>query len=255
MTRVISVISGKGGVGKTTISINLAAALAELEEDVLLVDANLENPNVSVHLGTPHVPISLTSVVKGKHHVNDSVYVHTTGLRVVPASLAMNSFGRLDITRLGKTIDALRKKAKIVVIDTPPGMGAIVKMILKKSDHVIVVTNPELPAISDAIKAIKLAELNDNVILGVVVNKLTYDPTIETSAKDVEALLEYPIISAIPSEKTVKKALCSYSAAVHSHPNSLFSKKMTALAAKLVGKSHMLPDDRGFFARLFRLQR
>jgi len=252
MARVISVVSGKGGVGKTTVSINLATALMGLGERVLLVDADLETPCVSVHLGTPSVPITLTSAIKGEHHIDDTVYVHSTGLRVVPASLALHSFTRANIVQLGKAIDALKKKADILVIDSPPGLGHVVQTIIGKSDQVLIVTNPELPALSDAIKAVKLAERYETTVLGVVVNKVDYEPEFEVSATDVEALLEYPIIAALPSEKHVKRALSNYIPAVRYAPNCKFSYKMNVLAAKLVGKSDQItPMHRGFFTRIF----
>lgn len=252
MARVISVISGKGGVGKTTVSINLATALMGLGERVLLVDADLETPCVSVHLGTPSVPITLTSAIKGKHHIDDTVYVHSTGLRVVPASLAMHNFTKTNITKLGKAIDALKKKADIIVIDSPPGIGNIVRMILSKSDQTIIVTNPELPALSDAIKAAKLAEHHETTVLGVVVNKVDYEPEFEVPAHDVEALIEYPIIAALPSEKHVKRALSSYVPVVTHNPYSKFSHKINLLAGKLVGKSDQVEMPRkSFLMRIF----
>jgi len=252
MARVISIISGKGGVGKTTVSINLATSLMELGERVLLVDADLETPCVSVHLGTPSVPITLTSAIKGQHHIDDTVYVHSTGLRVVPASLAMHNFTKANMTKLGKAIDALKEKADIIVIDSPPGIGNIVRMILGKSDQTIIVTNPELPALADAIKAAKLAEHCETTVLGVVVNKVDYEPEFEVPAHDVEALIEYPIIAALPSEKHVKRALSNYIPAVKHAPRSKFSYKMNMLAGKLVGKSNQIEAPRmRFIDRVF----
>jgi septum site-determining protein MinD len=87
MSRLIAVISGKGGVGKTTTAINLGTALNKFGKDVIIVDANLTTPNVGLHLGAPIVPVNLNHVLLGKAKVADAVYEHESGTKIVPSSL------------------------------------------------------------------------------------------------------------------------------------------------------------------------
>jgi septum site-determining protein MinD len=91
MTRFISIISGKGGVAKTTTSINLGAALSYFGKDVIVVDANLTTPNIGVHLGVPVVPVHLHHALQGKHNIRDAVYMHPGGTKFVPASIALST--------------------------------------------------------------------------------------------------------------------------------------------------------------------
>ena len=71
MTRIISIISGKGGTGKTISAINLSFALSSYGKNVALIDANLTTPNVGIYLGVPSVPVSLHSVLQGKNKLLD----------------------------------------------------------------------------------------------------------------------------------------------------------------------------------------
>jgi len=75
MAKIITITSAKGGVGKTTTSINLGAALNAFGHDVVIVDANLTTPNVGLHLGAPIVPISLNHVLNGKADIEDAIYL------------------------------------------------------------------------------------------------------------------------------------------------------------------------------------
>src|SRR3989338_8055195 len=96
MTRVITITSGKGGVGKTTSAINIGAALNYLGKDVIVVDANLTTPNIGLHLGAPIVPVSLNHVLSGKAKISDALYEHESGLKIIPSSLSIKELRQLN---------------------------------------------------------------------------------------------------------------------------------------------------------------
>ncbi|HLD41440.1 MAG TPA: P-loop NTPase, partial [archaeon] len=79
MTTVVSIVSGKGGVGKTTTTLNLAAALAERNHYVTAVDGNLTTPNIGLHLGIQLFPTTLHDVLQGKTDITKAVYIHESG--------------------------------------------------------------------------------------------------------------------------------------------------------------------------------
>src|SRR3990167_1644228 len=100
MTKVITITSGKGGVGKTTTAINLAAAINSFGKEVIVVDANLTTPNVGLHLGAPIVPVSLNHVLSGKADITDAIYEHESGTKIVPSSLSVKELRNLDHSKL-----------------------------------------------------------------------------------------------------------------------------------------------------------
>ncbi len=249
MARVIAVVSGKGGTGKTTTSVNLAAALSDFGEDTLLIDADLQTPSVSVHLGEPEIPVTLTEFIKGTDKLKNAIYRTTMGFKLLPASLGAVEFGR-EIKRLKTAINKARKLADYIIIDCPPGLGKEMHLVLQECDEVLVVTNPELPAIADGIKSIKLAERYDKTILGVVVNKAV-NQSFECPPAEVEALLNYPIIAALPSEKAVKMALKNNKAVTHHAPRSKYSRSMRKLAARLTHRPYK-DETNSFLGRIFK---
>jgi len=89
MKKIIVITSGKGGVGKTTTAINLAAAINHFGKDVLVIDGNLTTPNIGIHLNSPEVPISLNQVLMKKAEAFEAVYEHESGLKIMPSSLSI----------------------------------------------------------------------------------------------------------------------------------------------------------------------
>lgn len=158
MTKIIAIISGKGGVGKTTSAINLGAALSDLGKDVTVVDANLTTPNVGLHLGVPVVPVSLHDILKSEKHITESVYLHPSGLKIIPASIALKDIEDVNLRRLKEKIAGLRGVGDIIIIDSAAGLGKEAVAAIESADEVIIVTNPELPAVTDALRSIKLVE-------------------------------------------------------------------------------------------------
>ena len=251
MTRVIVCAGGKGGTGKTTTSINLSAALNYFGKRVTIIDANLTTPNVGLHLGVPIVPVTLHDVLKGRSDISEAVYLHKSGTRVVPASIALNDLKRLDITKLDKAIKKLVGSCDVIVVDAAAGLGKEALSALKAADEVLIVTNPEIPAVTDALKTIKLCEEIKKPVIGVIINK-TNVLNADMALKDIELILEHPIIGVIPEDRSVKFALVQKDAVVHTHPKSIASIQYKKLAAELfnIDYNESFSEKRGFFGTI-----
>ncbi len=246
MARVYSLISGKGGTGKTTTAINIAAALNHLGKNSIIVDANLSTPNVGLHLGAPIVPVTLNHVLNEKAEAIDAIYEHQSGIKIVPASLSSEEVEKIKFERLIEVIDSLRELSDFVIIDSSAGIGIETKASIAVADEVILVTQAEMPSVTDALKAAKLAEKLHKRIKGFVVTRYTGGKT-EMSMESIRELLDHPLLGIIAEDKNVQRSLILKNPLFYSYPRSKASRNYLSLAHRLLG----VPERRGFFSRIF----
>jgi len=169
----IAVTSGKGGVGKTSLTINLAVAMARLGHRVGILDADFALGNIDVMLGlTPRQ--HLGAVLDGSVPVADVTLEGPSGVRIIPAGSGVRSLTALDDNRWQRLLDAVDQAGReldFLFFDTATGIGDTVLDVVGLADHVIVVTSYEPAAVVDAYAMIKLVTANDaSKSIGVVVN-------------------------------------------------------------------------------------
>ncbi len=235
MTRIISVISGKGGVGKTTTVTNLGTALAQHGKNIIVLDANVTTPNLSLHLGIPFYPVTLHDVLKKRAPISTAIYDHYSGIRVVPASLSVNALKETQIGKLQTALLNLLGQTDIIIVDSAPGLGEEALAAMGVADEVLIVTNPELPAVTDALRTIKLADEIGTRVLGIVVNRVKGHKH-EMSKREIELMLDAPIIGSIPEDVHVPKSISLKTPVVHYKPRSKSSREFRKLAAKIIGE-------------------
>src|SRR3989344_6223803 len=169
MSKITVIASGKGGVGKTVSAINLAAAMNYFGKDVLVIDGNLSTPNVGIHLNAPEVPINLNHVLKGDAEPFEAVYKHESGIKIMPASLSVKELRKTKPEKMKDFKKDFKKIAEYVIVDCAAGLGHEATCAIEIADELIIVTNPEMPAITDALKTVKLAEQLKKPVKGVIV--------------------------------------------------------------------------------------
>ncbi|MFA5020120.1 MAG: cell division ATPase MinD [Candidatus Pacearchaeota archaeon] len=250
MSRFIVITSGKGGVGKTTTAVNLATAMSTFDEDVMLVDINLTTPNVGLHLGAPVVPVTLNHILSGKAELVDAIYEHDSGAKVIPASLSINELKKLDKVDLIPLARDLRQISDIVIFDSAAGLGEEAVDAISIADEIIIVTNPEMPAVTDALKTAKLAEELGKDVKGVIITRVKNSKS-EMSIASIREMLELPIIGIVPEDEHVSEALAMRNSVFSSFPNSKAAHSYVEIAAKILGKP--IPKRQGFFSRFFGL--
>lgn len=250
MARLIVITSGKGGVGKTTTAINLGASFNSFGKNALVLDANLTTPNVGLHLGAPVVSANLHHVLAGKNKIAEAIYEHYSGMKVVPASISLDDLKDAKPEKLSKVAKRLKRDYEIIICDSAAGLGREAVTAIDIADELVVVTNPELPAVTDALKVIKLAEDMGKNIAGVVVAR-TRKRKKELSLKDIEVMLEKPILGEVPEDYAVKESITKRDAVVHTHPRSKAALAYKRLAAKLIQRRYKEPQN--FFSRMLKL--
>ncbi len=234
MGRVIAVISGKGGVGKTTTAINLGAALNKLEKEVVVVDLNLNTPNIGIHLGAPIVPVTLNHVLKGKADIEEAIYEHSSGTKIVPSSLSVKEITKFNTKRIPAIIKELRGLADFVILDSAAGFSEEAMATIEAGEEIIIVTNPEMPSVTDALKAVKVAREMGKEVKGIIVTRHR-DESYEMPLSSIKSMLEAQIIGVIPEDKSIKEALNKRDAVVHTHPKSKSARKYNEIAVKIIG--------------------
>ena len=249
MTKIIVITSGKGGVGKTTTAINLAAAMKHFGEDVLIIDGNLSTPNVGLHLNSPEVPINLNHVLRGKAEPFEAIYEHESGIKIMPSSLSIEELKKTRPEKLKDFKNDFKKLGKNIIVDCSAGLGSEATAAIELADELIIVTNPEMPAITDALKAVKLAERLKKPVLGVIVTRVRKDD-VELEPEVVKEMLEVPILGMIPEDIAVKKSIRSKGIAVNLHPKSNAARAYKEIAARILNVPYDSNVDReGFFER------
>ncbi|RLG12737.1 septum site-determining protein MinD [Candidatus Pacearchaeota archaeon] len=243
MSKIIVITSGKGGVGKTTTAINLGAAMNYFGKNVLIVDANLSTPNIGVHLGSPEVPINLNHILQDKADVFEAVYEHESGIKIIPSSLSIKELSKIKPEKLKSYKKDFKKVSDIVIMDSSAGLGDESINAIKTADEIILVTNPEIPAITDALKTIKLAEQFNKKIIGVIVTRVKKN-NIEMNPTTVKDMLEVPVLGMIPEDISIGESLNLKDAVVHTHPKSKVARAYKEIAAQLVGAEYDSDKDK-----------
>lgn len=234
MTRIISIVSGKGGVGKTTLAANLGIALSKFEKKVTIVDCNITTSHLGFCFGLYYYPKTLNDVLKGEASLNNATYFYH-GVKIVPASLRLEDLVGLDLEQLKNSLNF--EDTDIAILDSSPGFGKEALSVLKNSGEVIFVTIPYLAAVSDIIRCNQLVAQLGIKPLGVVLNMFS-NKFHELTVRDVESLTGLPVISKIPFDKNVQESLAMGKPVIISKPRSSASIEISKLAANILGEKY-----------------
>ncbi len=156
--RIIAITSGKGGVGKTFVSANLAAALTRRGQRVLVLDADLGLANLDVVLNL-HPKITLHDVFTGKSSLDDAVIAAPGGFSVVLAGSGMVEYSRLTPevrNQFLSVIETLAPRFDVILLDTGAGISDVVLFSVSLASEVLIVATPEPTSLTDAYAAIKV---------------------------------------------------------------------------------------------------
>ncbi len=157
VARTLAITSGKGGVGKTTVAVNLSVELARLGRKVVLLDADLGTANADVMCNLSPSN-TLAHVVAGRRELSDALVDAPGGFRLIPGASGLAQMAALSAherDRLTRQMSELEEQADLLLIDTGAGVGPNVLGFLAAADEMLVVTTPEPTAVTDAYAVIK----------------------------------------------------------------------------------------------------
>jgi flagellar biosynthesis protein FlhG len=238
-TRVLAVVSGKGGVGKTSIVANLAFALTTLRKKVLVLDADLGLGNLDILLGlTPQYTIE--HLFLGAKELREIMIEGPGGMRILPAGLGVQGLTNLSTEQklaFLAELDTLDEPADVMLIDTAPGISSNVLYFALAAQEIIVVTCPEPMAIANAWAFMKvLACEHGHQKFQLLVNAVTTAQEVEMVFQELlQAAQQFPDIDIsplgwIPHDIHVSKAVEQRKTVVEMYPNAQSSRAFLQLA-------------------------
>jgi flagellar biosynthesis protein FlhG len=239
--KVIAVTGGKGGVGKTTVSANLAVALAERGREVMVLDADLGLANVDVLLGL-QPRWNLSHVLAGERTLDEIAVAGPKGIRVVPASSGlrrMANLGALEHAGLVRAFSGLQARLDVLLVDTAAGINDSVLTFARAAQHAVVVVCDEPASLTDAYALIKVLSREQGVGRFHVVASQTRSPgegrelygkLVRVCDRFLDVALEYA--GHVPYDEFVRRSIQRQAAVVEAYPGCLASLAFKNLAAR-----------------------
>jgi len=192
---VCTIASGKGGVGKTTSAVNIAAVLEANGYDTAVVDADLEMANLGEMIGVEHDG-SLHGVLAGNRAVSEVLTDAQGGITAVPGERSLEAYAEADPAKLRGVIGTLRDAYDVVLVDTGAGLSHETAVPLGLADGILLVTTPDDVSVTDTAKTVDLAERVDGTVIGVLVTRATRDTDVPAAVED----LDVPVVGVIPAD-------------------------------------------------------
>lgn len=233
--RVYTIASGKGGTGKTTTTLNLGTALAMLGKKTIVLDADLGMANLGLLLGLERSKITLHEVLSGSAKINEAIYDGPAGLKVVPSGLSLKGFQNSNPDKLKEVMSALIDDMDFVLIDAPAGISKDGVIPLAIADKVVLIVNPELASMADALKTKALTEMLGRYVEGAVLNRAEFEKT-EIGRNKVSELLGVKVLEMIPEDANVRRSAAFKVPVVIRNPKSPASIAFKRLAAQFAGE-------------------
>ncbi|MEO0479060.1 MAG: MinD/ParA family protein [Planctomycetota bacterium] len=248
---IVTVTSGKGGVGKTSTSVNVAVELSKRGRRVILLDADLGLANAHIVAGLRAADRTLSDYLQGDSDLIDIVMDGPAGLKIISGGSGIKEMADLDQkgrTRIIDAVRALRPHCDLILIDTGAGIGDTVTDFVKAADHTLVVTTGNFAAIADAYGIIKvLAQSGYEKPMHVIVNRARSPEEAEQvftklngcSRRFLNSSLNW--LGLLPEDSGVEGAVLQRTPFCIANPNSVATRYLTRLVDAL---DRVLPSQR-----------
>lgn len=258
MARVIVVTSGKGGVGKTTITANVSTALASFGRRVLTIDADIGLRNLDMILGLENrIVYDIVDVVEGRVSPEKAFVKDKRGLPLflLPAAQTKDK-DAVKPHQMVEIVQAVEEKFDYIFIDSPAGIEGGFKTASAPATEALVVVNPEVSSVRDADRIIGLLESMEKNQIRLVINRIKLHQVKKgemLSVEDIEEILQIPKIGIIPDEEKLVD-FTNKGEPIVLHENLSASKAIKNIAKRLEGEEvpfTELQEKKGIFAKLF----
>lgn len=260
-TRIIAVASGKGGVGKSSISLNLGLAIQELEKRVLLLDADLGMANIDILLGiTPN--FNLSHVLKGKCKFEEAIVQGPANISILAGTTGVDeliNISSVEVSRLIEAASHMEENYDIILLDIGAGVNYSVTNFILGCDEVLVVLTPEPTAVMDAYSLIKILSTKHykgrtKLLLNQCSSLKEGNELAERMQRVIKQYLnqDVELLGMIPFDENVRKSVKKQNPLLIQYPKSEAARSIKELAVKTMNgacenKSH---GTKGFIYRI-----
>lgn len=241
--KVITVTSGKGGVGKSSVSLNLAIALSRKGRRVLIIDSDFGFSNIDVMLGVT-TKYDLLDVVKHDVDIRDIIEQGLEGVQFISGGSGVYELTQLDSTELMRMVDSLKTLedvADTIIFDTSAGVSDNMLRLIYASHETLLVTTPEPTAVVDAYALIKIiSEKGKSAGIKLIINKVNnpgeaaavMDGLVRVAKKNVDVNITK--LGCIARDENMEKAIRMQVPILVSFPNCTASMNINSIACKLL---------------------
>ncbi len=259
--KVLTVTSGKGGVGKTTVTANLGGALALRGQKVVVIDADIGLRNLDVMMGLENrIVYDLVDVIEGRCRLRQALVrdKRLSEFYLLPAAQTRDKTA-VNPEDMVRVCDELRESFDFLLVDSPAGIEQGFRVAVAPADMVLVVTNPEMAAVRDADRIIGLVEASEKGPVQLIINRLKPAMVRRGEMMDTAAVVELlavELLGIIPDDEAIITATNTGRPVVFSD-NTLSSRAFHNIARRLLGEDvPFLPlREAGFFDRIKRFMR
>ena len=241
LIKVIAVTGGKGGVGKTNITLNTAIAMAKQGKRVMVLDADLGLANVDVMLGL-RVEKNLSHVLSGECTLDEVLVTGPHGIKIAPATSGTQSMAELSPTEhagLIRAFSELRSQIDVLIVDTAAGISDMVLSFSKASQDIMVVVCDEPTSLTDAYALIKILNREHGVFRFKIVANMVRDvregqelfsKLSKVTGRFLDVALE--LVATVPFDENIRKAVRKQTSIVDAYPSSPAAVAIGQLANK-----------------------
>ncbi len=243
--RSISITSGKGGTGKTTLTANLGVALGALGKETTILDGDLQMANLGLVMGMHSCELTFLDALTGQADLDDVIY-RNYEINVVPMGFrfedAYDVLSKVKREQVESAVQSLLKKSEFLLIDSPAGIQESTLISMAAAREMIPVCNPTYTSIVDAYKVIRLANFMGPWTRGIVVNRTGKNAGISTD--EVEKFMSgslgtMPVLADIPENRRVQEAEREFVPVVVYDPDCEASRAISDLAKLIVGERNL----------------
>lgn len=268
-TRIITVTSGKGGVGKSNFTLNFALALQSKGLKVLVFDADIGLANIDVLMGTTP-KYNLYHLLKKEKTIWEIIQTGYNGLEFIGGGSGFNDLLRLteeELEYFAQQVSELHGHCDVILFDTGAGLSKETLRFILAAEETVVVTTPEPTSITDAYAIIKMVNnMQQGISFRLVINRVT-DPKEGKQTADKITLvakkflqMDIPTMGYVSDDSNISKAVKRQIPFTVAYPHSVASRNVMEIADQFVlGQSFQIPQQsvgvKGFLSKMFKLMK